>query len=125
VLDLDNMSMTSSGSFNKVLMYEALQHFKKRDLTRILRNILSLSREECVILLGSVPDGTRKWKFYNTPRRRLVYPLRKVSGREAIGTWWDEKFIRATCKQLNLQCEFHEQSEELYTSHYRFDVKIF
>ncbi len=85
---------------------------------------MSLTDEGGVILLGSVPDSIEKWKFCNTSQRRLVYLLRKITGRDAVGTWWDESFIRATCKRLNLQCEFYEQSKELHTSHYRFDVKI-
>lgn len=124
VLDLSKMPMTPPGPFNKVLMYEALQHFKKGDLIRILRNVLWLAGAGCVILIGSIPDARRKWNFYNTPWRRFNYLLHKIIGGHVLGTWWDQDFIRATCKRLNLQCEFLEQSKELHTSHYRFDVRI-
>ncbi len=104
VLDFDKISIATSSCFNKVLMYEALQHFKKRDLIRILRNILSLTDEGGIILLGNIPDSRKKWKFYNTHQRQRVYLLRKIIGRDAIGTWWGENFIRETCKQLALLC---------------------
>jgi ubiquinone/menaquinone biosynthesis C-methylase UbiE len=124
VLDLDKMPPLASGSFNKVLMYAGLQYFRKRELIIILRNILRLSSKNCTILFGDVPDRTKKWKFYNTPKRRLMYVVRKMFGREAIGTWWDKGFIRRICEQLDLLCEFKEQRKELHTSHYRFDVLI-
>jgi hypothetical protein len=53
-----------------------------------------------------------------------MYVVRKIFGREAIGTWWDKGFIRRICEQLDLLCEFKEQRKELHTSHYRFDVLI-
>ncbi len=124
VLNLDKMPQIASGPFNKVLMHSGLQFFRKRGLIIILRNILSLTDEGGIILLGNIPDSRKKWKFYNTHQRQRVYLLRKIIGRDAIGTWWGENFIRETCKQLNLQCEFYEQSKELHTSHYRFDVRI-
>lgn len=124
VLDLDKMLPIAKGAFSKVLMYEALQHVSKRALTTILRNILPLSHKRCIILIGSVPDEAKKWEFYNTPKRRLVYVVKTILGREAIGTWWDKEFIKTTCKELGLRCEFKEQKKELHTSHYRFDVLI-
>jgi cyclopropane fatty-acyl-phospholipid synthase-like methyltransferase len=124
VLVLDKVSPKAGDFFNKILMYEALQHFTKRDLITILRNTLRLVSKSCIMLFGSVPDARKKWKFYNTPNRRLIYMVRRMTGREAIGTWWDKEFIRGVCKQLDLLCEFKEQPKELYTSHYRFDVLI-
>lgn len=124
VLDLDKMPPIVSGIFNKIIMYEALQHFRKQGLTAILRNIQRLSSRNYLLLFGSVPDVTKKWAFYNTPKRRLMYFARKVFGNEAIGTWWDKEFITGTCKQLDLSCEFKEQRRELHISYYRFDVLI-
>jgi len=124
ILDLDKISSISSASFSKILINEALQFVRKRELSTVLRNILRLSSESCTILISGIPEITKKWEFYNTPKRRLVYFARKAFGNEAIGTWWDKEFIRETCKQLDLLCEFREQRRELHTSHYRFDVLI-
>lgn len=124
ILEMDKMPPSASSPFNKVLMYEALQYFGKQELITILRNILHLSSKNCIMLFGSVPDLARKWAFYNTPKRRLMYLLRQLVGKERMGTWWDREFIRGACKQLDLLCEFKEQRKELHTSHYRFDVLI-
>jgi cyclopropane fatty-acyl-phospholipid synthase-like methyltransferase len=124
-LDLDQMPLPPTGPFNKVLLYDALQHFAKRDLSRLLRNILAATSEGRLILLGGIPDKRRQWRFYNTPQKKLLYLTRKVTGKDALGTWWERDFIRATCQQLNLQCAVHEQSKEMYNAHFRFDVAIF
>jgi len=125
VLMLEKMSQTSQGPFSKTLMFTALQHFRLRDLISILENCIRLSSSEHIILLGYVPDKKRKWKFYNTPKRKLVYAVRKIFGRDAIGTWWNKEFIKKTCDQLDLRCQFHRLNKELHASRYRFDVTIY
>jgi 2-polyprenyl-3-methyl-5-hydroxy-6-metoxy-1,4-benzoquinol methylase len=125
VLMLEKMSQTTSGPFSKTLMFAALQHFRMRDLISILENCIRLSSSEHIILLGHVPDKSRKWNFYNTPKRKLVYVVRKIFGRDAIGTWWDKEFIKRMCHQLDLQCQFHGLSKKLHSSRYRFDVTIY
>jgi len=123
VLDLDKILFEPS-HFNEVIMYEGLQNFKKKDLLGILRNIQKLTGNESVIFIGSIPDKKRIWKFYNTPKRRLLFLCRKLLGGDAIGSWWDKDFIKKTCKKLDLCCEFREQSKGIHTAHYRFDIKI-
>jgi 2-polyprenyl-3-methyl-5-hydroxy-6-metoxy-1,4-benzoquinol methylase len=124
LFELSRASLTPPGSFTKVLMYEALQHFRPRDFVTILSVILSLAGAGCVVLIGSVPDRARKWRFYNTPRRRFHYLLQKIFCGHVVGTWWHRRFIKTVCDRLRLECEFLEQSRELHTSHYRFDVRI-
>lgn len=123
-LDLDEGFITQAPRFNKVLMYEALQHFEREDLTKILTTILSLVSKSHIILLGSIPDSRKKWRFYNTPRRWKLYLRQKIRGRDLIGTWWSKNLIQKVCDELGVRCEFYEQSKELHTSYYRFDIKI-
>ena len=46
VLDLARTRPRNSQKFDKVLMYGALQHFKKTDLSVVLENILQVGRQE-------------------------------------------------------------------------------
>ena len=124
ILDMDIEVISSLGPFNKVLMYECLQHFDKRDLSTLLNIVLSLSMSEVLILIGSIPDEDRRGKFYNTPKRRITAFQKGLMGRDAIGTWWTQKEISRAAKERDLPCEYLEQSEELHTAHYRFDVRL-
>lgn len=110
--------------FNKIYMYEALQHFRYRDLRSILLNILTVSSEDVIIFIGSIPDKKRLWNFYNTPSRKFDYFLRKIIGKDAIGTWWTKEYIESVCDQIGLRSECILQKEVLYTSHYRFNYRI-
>jgi cyclopropane fatty-acyl-phospholipid synthase-like methyltransferase len=124
LLELDKMPQLTSKPFNKILMYGVLQAIGKRDLAPTLRNILRVSSDNRVILIGSVIDKRRKWKFFNTPRKVLNHLSRRITGRETLCTWWEQGFIERTCRDLGLRCNFHEQNGQLYTAHYRFDVTI-
>lgn len=123
VLELDKLGTAYERYFDKVLMYEALQHFSEDSLTDILQHLLIYVKpKDAIIVFGSVPNKARIWDFYNTPARRQEYFIRQANGTEAIGTWWSEVFIRQTCASLGLEAKFHRQHKALHTSHYRFDI---
>jgi 2-polyprenyl-3-methyl-5-hydroxy-6-metoxy-1,4-benzoquinol methylase len=123
-LDLAGSEVAAAGPFDKILMYEALQHFRARDLRRLLDSLLGVGVPECRVLLASVPDLDRRWRFYATARRRLAHVFRRLAGRDALGTWWRRADIARVCRRLGLRCDFHEQSPCLHTAHYRFDALI-
>ncbi len=122
--DLDKYFINIEKPFTKVLMYEALQHFQKKDVLRLIKSIEAISSVDIVIYFGSIPDLKRKWNFYNTPKRKFLYSLRRIYGKELIGTWWDSDYIRKICTQNGLVCNIISQHKDLYTSHYRFDAII-
>jgi 2-polyprenyl-3-methyl-5-hydroxy-6-metoxy-1,4-benzoquinol methylase len=124
IFDLTREDIEDFIPFSKVYMYEALQHFQRKDLFRILRFILPICTKNVVIFFGSVPDKARLWKFYDSPMRRLNYLKRKLQRQEAIGTWWKRGFIQDVCNRMGLHCEFFQQHEMLHTSHYRFDFRV-
>lgn len=124
ILDLDPEILSAGEPFSKVLMYEALQHFSGKDLWKILQVMLSLSTADASILIGSIPDRTRKRSFYNTPYRLIVATWRQVTARNAIGSWWTRKDINKISEQMKLHCQFLSQNERLHTAHYRFDALL-
>lgn len=124
VLELPEMLQGANGSFSKVYMYEALQHFSETDIDAILAVIERLSTPGARIFFGSVPDRQRIWKFYDTPGRRRDYEMRVAEGREAIGTWWRSEFLEDAARRHGMTCHFMEQHASLHTAHYRFDVLL-
>ncbi len=110
--------------FTKIYMYEALQHFVEDDLSKLVTIIKQISTTDAIILLGSVPDKDKIWDFYNTEERREDYKIRKSNNEEAIGTWWDRKFIEDVCRQQGYDAVFFAQNKLLHSAHYRFDVRL-
>lgn len=122
VMELDTSRLRLSGPYNKILLYAGLQHFGKRDLAPLLRNVLELSTRTPTIVLGFVPDRVNLSDFYDTLKRKRERVIRIVKGTELIKTWWDKKFIERVGHELGLRCEFHELDSRLQAAKYRFDV---
>jgi len=124
VLNLDQLRRNHANMFNKVNMVAGLQYIKRKDFQSLLENLLQLTTEKRVILLAHVPDRSRKWIFYNTPKRVLAYYYRSLTHQETIGTWWDREEISRIGERLGMQCEFHDIHPSLHLSQYRFDVTL-
>ena len=123
VLD-QNIKSLASKPFTKIYMYEALQHFEEDDLQKLLELILEISSSNPVIFIGSIPDEDKLWEFYDTDERREDYRRRKSQNQEAIGTWWNRKYIVDVCLQNGLECKFLSQNKLLHSARYRFDVRL-
>jgi 2-polyprenyl-3-methyl-5-hydroxy-6-metoxy-1,4-benzoquinol methylase len=127
VRELGRISHDYLNFFDKVNFYEALAFLNLGDLIDILTNLKLMTKEKRIILIGSVLDRDRKWKFFNTFNRKLTYVTKILVLRQKVGLgrWWSKREIVGVCDQLDLHYEFHEQKKILHTSHYRFDVRIF
>ena len=108
--------------FDKVVMYEALQHFDAAQLGDVLDGLDRLAVRPRRMLLGSVPDARRKWNFYDTEARRAEYDARVASGKEPIGTWWKPDELQAILRLRGWRVAFAGQSPALHGVHYRFDA---
>lgn len=123
VLDLNANNLLNK-SFTKIYMYEALQHFNEDGFPKILALINEISSPSSIIFIGSIPNIDKLWDFYDTDERRKDYLERKSKNQEAIGTWWNQKYIVDTCLQNGFECEILSQSQVLHTAHYRFDIRL-
>ncbi len=123
--DVKNLNASSLGArFDKVVMCGALQHFDRRDLDPLLRNLADLTEPDATIAFMLVPDRARRWNFYDSPASRLAHLARRVRRRERMGTWWSRAWIVDACAHLDLEAEFFDLDESLHPSRYRFDVRI-
>ena len=111
-------------TFDKVLMYGALQHFTSGQLTALLESILRHARPRRIILLGFIPDSEKKWTLYDSPQKRMAHILRLARRRERMGTWWSPDFISECADRLGLTCAKLAVDSALDASRYRFDVRL-
>lgn len=124
VLEIDRESLGSKEPFDKIYMYEALQHFNPIELDFLLERLELICRPGGRVYFGSVPDRARLWFFYDTPERRAEFERRVAAGTEAIGTWWDRDTVVGHAVAHGFDWQFIEQHPDLHTAHYRFDVLL-
>lgn len=121
---LGGLPRTDAGPFTRILCYEALQHFSRTDLPGLLQGITEVAAPNAIVLLGSIPERSAKWQFYNTPGRRLTAFWKGLFGRDPLGTWWDPEEIARVAETVGWSVEFFEQPKVLHTAHYRFDARL-
>ena len=117
-------ALLAGRSFDKVVMYEALQHFTPREVEGMLRQLAALLAEGAPVLLASIPDRARLWTFHDTLRRRWDFVRRSLRGDPAIGTWWRREALADLAERNGFACEALDQDARLYTAHYRFDALL-
>lgn len=125
VLDDSLVELLGEQKFGKLYMNTGLQHFAENDFSKLLDNFLMLSDDKSVFFITDIPDKKRLFEFYNTEERQRDYYERLANGTEAIGTWWEREFLIEVATKKGLIIETQNQSTELHTAHYRFDVMIY
>lgn len=111
-------------SFTKAYMYEAFQHFSRDEAQSLLAALAECAPANFRLFLGSIPDRTKLYDFYNTPERRQEYERRVRDGTEAIGTWWLDSEVKDIAETAGFSCAIVPQYATLYTAHYRFDALL-
>lgn len=106
---------------DKIIMYEALQHFSTEGFQKLALLLQKVSNGTC-IFIGSVPDRDKLSTFYDTNEKMEFYMQREKSNKPHMGRWWQRQEIHAISQQHGLSARFLHQEPRLYTAFYRFDV---
>ena len=112
--------------FTKVMCYEALAFLEPEDLDALLAELDKVTVENPIILFGSVLDKTRRWNFFNTLRRKVVYMVKIVILKREVGLgrWWKPSEVQEAASRQRMQAKVVPQDSSLHTAHYRFDIKL-
>lgn len=123
--DIKNFRKYVEGEkINKVLFYASLAYFSKDELIELLLQLKETNIEK--IYIGSILDREKRFKFFNTFRRRAHYLLNYLILRNdfGVGNWWSKKEIIKIATGQGFKIEIMEQNPVLHTAHYRFDVLL-
>lgn len=124
---LGRLDLNGSGTFDKALMLGALQYFSKREFEEIIDDLFTRPPQGLrMLFLGSVLDQRTKWAMINSPQKKLMYSYYKLSGTDALGTFWHPSYIDAVSQRRNLDSEFftNDHSVDEAVANFRFDAKI-
>jgi len=109
--------------FNKIYMYEVLQHFPYHNLRELLLTLKS-HLKSFRLFIGGVPDADSLFNFYNDDEKRKFYFSSLERGAAHLGNWWYAEHLKIVCDDLNLSFKKIDQNPNLYTAHYRFDCVV-
>ena len=109
---------------NKVLFYASLAYFSKEELIDLLLKLKDAKIE--LIYIGSILDKQKKFKYFNTFRRRVHFLLNYLIMRNdlGLGNWWSKNEIIKIAEAQGFKIEIKKQNSILHTAHYRFDALL-
>ena len=113
----------NNANFNKIYMYEVLQHFPYHNFRQLLR-VLKSHIKSFRLFVGGIPDAEGIFNFYNDEEKKKYYFNSLERGESHLGNWWYVEHLKMVCDELNLSFEKAEQNPALYTAHYRFDCMV-
>jgi cyclopropane fatty-acyl-phospholipid synthase-like methyltransferase len=119
--DVLNLTTQYLSGSNKVVMYEALQHFSFNQMEKLTEK-LSCLETGALIFFGSIPDKSKLKNFYDTDKKYAFFLERERESRPHMGRWWTFEEIEHLASAHGFKTKHLHQDSLLYTSHYRFDV---
>ncbi len=127
VLRLDQLDPTEIGPIDKALMIGALQYFSKGQFEAILDDLFTRDPPRVKMLfLGNVLNRAAKWTMINSARKKIMYAYYLLSRKDALGTFWQQSYMKSVCQRRELDCEFYlgDLACDGVQAKFRFDVKI-
>lgn len=108
-----------------IIIYFSIQHFGEKDTVVLLEKCVKTLKPGGRLLIGDVPDQTRKWEYIGTPEYRKDYIQRVLDNCPKIGTWFHPEFFYAfECFSGDITVKICKQPHFLINSFYRYDVLI-
>ena len=112
-------------SFDRILLYAGIQYFSNSETISLLMRLRRWIRDGGSVVLGDIPDATRKWKFFNSPQRESAYFDALKSGKPIVGNWFEPVWL----EKLSYYSGFSSAVTRLQPQthpyqHYRFDLVL-
>ena len=111
--------------YDKVILYFAAQHFNERNLLILIKKIINLTKKSGKLLIGDVPDESKKWEYIKSPNHIHDYFNRIETETPMIGNWYcKDWFLSLEYYIENIKVEISNQPNFMINSKWRFDVLI-
>lgn len=119
-------NIIKSKQINKVIISDALAYFSAQEFSAILESLNQMLVSNHSILLGNVLFHEKRWKFYNSFKRKLNYFIKhKILGKTTVlGKWWQYNELKCIFNRFNYKMKIINQDSKLYSAHYRIDILL-
>jgi cyclopropane fatty-acyl-phospholipid synthase-like methyltransferase len=112
-------------SFDRILLYAGVQYFSDSETIDLFMKLRRWVRDGGLVVLGDIPDATRKWNFFDSPDRERVYFEGLRINQPLVGNWFEPLWM----EKLSHHAGFSSAVTRLQPAshpyhHYRFDLVL-
>lgn len=112
-------------SFDRILLYAGIQYFSEAETIDLFLRMRRWLRDGGVVVLGDIPDQTRRWNFFNSPERERSYFESLQTGRPMVGYWFEPEWLVKLSSYAGFaSATIRPQPEPCPYRHYRFDLVV-
>jgi ubiquinone/menaquinone biosynthesis C-methylase UbiE len=112
-------------SFDKIILYFALQHFNEKETIIILNKAHNWLADNGLFYIGDIPDLNKIWSFFDTSERENLFFDSLLNEQPIVGTWYTSKFLKKAAYNSNYSSvKILRQPDYQINSHYRFDILL-
>lgn len=114
-----------SQSFDKIVIYFAIQHFTEEETTQLLQKCYNWLKPNGILYIGDIPDNSLKFNFFNNQERQKDYFNSLLTSKPIIGTWFQKDFFEYLGNFLGFsKSQIISQDVSYINAHYRYDAKF-
>jgi cyclopropane fatty-acyl-phospholipid synthase-like methyltransferase len=115
----------SAKSFDRILLYAGMQYFSESEAADLFMRLRHWIREGGLVVLGDIPDATRRWNFFDSPERESAYFEALRGDKPIVGNWFEPDWLVRLSKHANFKAaEINLQPPSFPYQHYRFDMVL-
>ncbi len=112
-------------SFDRILLYAGLQYFSESETVALFMRLRHWLRDGGLVVLGDIPDATRKWNFFNSPEREGAYFEALKEGNPIVGNWFEPGWLEKLSHHAGFASAVTMlQPQSFPYQHYRFDLVL-
>lgn len=113
----------SSGSFDKIVIYAAVQYLQENDAVLLLKRCREILTPTGQIFIGDIPDNSARFRYFDDVERRNSYFDSINSSRPLIGTWFSRDWFAYALEFAGFRnTKILDQSEWEPYKKFRFDA---
>ena len=112
-------------SFDRILLYAGLQYFSESETVDLFIRLRRWVREGGLVVIGDIPDATRRWNFFNTSKRENAYFESLRERKPIVGNWFEASWLKHLSHYAGFaSATVHLQPQTFPYQHYRFDIVL-
>jgi ubiquinone/menaquinone biosynthesis C-methylase UbiE len=111
--------------FDRILIYAGIQYFTDIETINLFMRLKRWIRAGGLVVIGDIPDATRKWNFFNTPERESAYFDALRVSKPIVGHWFEPSWLEKLSHHVGFtSAKSHLQPQTHPYRHYRFDLVL-
>lgn len=114
-----------ANSFDRILLYAGIQYFSESETINLFLRLKHWIKDGGRVVIGDIPDATRKWDFFNSEEREHAYFEALRIEEPIVGYWFEPQWLEKLGNHTGFASAAARLQPDIFPfQHYRFDLVL-